>query len=274
MMRSTMRPLLLGACASLIAGSAAAAPQIEISREIDLRLTIHPITVERVGGAEPLQLDLPANRPAASLRFAVGWPTSEARSTVELVAQRQATETASVRLVATVLGEQEALIQTTRSFPLQDRSTNLFEIARSGERSLTIAVGIALSERTVVKQGAPSGGQPLVLQLEVRSVEGEQSRLLETNRLSTLVGEPVTYSFQHGGDQSKESVSVTLRPVRLVDQIVEIEVQLAGALPDDDGARWTHRRERWVTTSGATSSIDFTSGDPPIGYRFRVTPTY
>ena len=46
-------------------------------------------------------------------------------------------------------------------------------------------------------------------------------------------------------------------------------------LPDtEQGVMLMSRKEQWLATRGATSSLTLETGEPPRGYRFLVTPYF
>jgi hypothetical protein len=157
----------------------------------------------------------------------------------------------------------------TREFAVEDEVTVLFEVARLGEEPLTLAIRAeATAERVVVP--AVSALAPILLNLEILRVEGGQTILLESNRLQTFVGEPVSYAF-HVGDTAAE---VKLTPSRVAGEMVDLGIEVLGMLPGTDGPVVVGRREQWLTNRGATSSLSIEAGQPPVGYRFRVTPSF
>ncbi len=98
---------------------------------------------------------------------------------------------------------------------------------------------------------------------------------LEKDQLQTFVGQPVTYSFRLGQPGEAESGSVRLLPAQLVGDTLRIEVEMSGTLPDGEGSvAVISRTEQWLSSSGATSSLALETGEPPRGFRFRVTPRF
>jgi len=55
---------------------------------------------------------------------------------------------------------------------------------------------------------------------------------------------------------------------------VTIEADISGALPSVGGTVLVSRRERIVASRRATSQLTATTGTPPAGYRFQVTPDF
>ena len=72
-----------------------------------------------------------------------------------------------------------------------------------------------------------------------------------------------------------ETGSVRLLPAQLLGDTLRIEVDISGTLPDGEGSvAVISRTEEWLSTSGATSSVALETGEPPKGFRFRVTPRF
>jgi hypothetical protein len=93
--------------------------------------------------------------------------------------------------------------------------------------------------------------------------------------LNTFVGQPVSYSFRLGQPGEVQSGSVRLLPAQLVGDTLRVEVDISGTLPDAEGSMaLISRTEEWLSTSGATSSLVLETGEPPKGFRFRVTPRF
>ena len=66
-----------------------------------------------------------------------------------------------------------------------------------------------------------------------------------------------------------------LFPAQLVGDTLRIDVEISGTLPDGEGSvAVISRTEQWLSTSGATSSLALETGEPPKGFRFRVTPRF
>ena len=76
-----------------------------------------------------------------------------------------------------------------------------------------------------------------------------------------------------GGD-SAESVRLVLRPVRIMGAVTEMEIEVTGSLPGDPDRLLLSRRETLVSNRGTLSAITVTSGKPPAGYRFAITPDF
>lgn len=168
----------------------------------------------------------------------------------------------------------EAPVAAERTIGIDGRATALFEIRRDGDRPLTLGV-TAVADREMVVRTMPRVGRALAFEVELLRLDGDREISLETNVLRTFERQSVSYRFRIGSPPRVESLEVELTPVRLRGEIVEIEVDVAGMLPDGDGGSVAvARRERWVSTRGAGSSVSIVGGDPPRGYRVLVTPRF
>jgi hypothetical protein len=105
-------------------------------------------------------------------------------------------------------------------------------------------------------------------------VDGE-SVPLETNDLSTFVGETVEYMFRIGHGDSLEHVRLALTPARLEDDLAEILVDLTGTI--HAGLReplLLSRHDTLFTDRGTTSEVAATVGEPADGFVFKITPIW
>ena len=137
-------------------------------------------------------------------------------------------------------------------------STVLFEVFRDVDRSLTLAVASEIETRTVYSH-RPTMGRPLAFSLEIQRVLEGKPISLETDLLSTFVGESVSYSFDLGGPDA-ESVRVQLTPLRIVGEIIEIDAQISGKLPDEDDLEVALDERRIVVASVPNHDIRFFLG--------------
>ena len=51
----------------------------------------------------------------------------------------------------------------------------------------------------------------------------------------------------------------------------EVEAELDGSLPGDDGRSYLDRHETLLLSEASTATLRVVRGDPPVGYRFRVS---
>jgi len=119
-----------------------------------------------------------------------------------------------------------------------------------------------------------SVGAPVKFLIAVERVDGERIVLLETNELNTFVGQSVEYSFRLGQDEGLEAVRLALLPTATSGELVTIDAEISGALPGPGGTVLLSHRERIVASKRATSRVSATTGTPPAGYRFQVTPDF
>ncbi len=92
--------------------------------------------------------------------------------------------------------------------------------------------------------------------------------------LQTFENETVRYEFERGPELTDEALTLSLTPLRLIGDLIEINVNIEGRLPGDDGVTVIARDENLVVNRGAMLPVDVTIGDPPVGYRFQVTTLF
>jgi hypothetical protein len=155
----------------------------------------------------------------------------------------------------------------------QDTETVLFEVHRARETGLTLAVECE-TYREITAATRPEIGAPVSFDLEVHWVEGDRAVLLETNRLDSFVGDPVSYAFSLDEGGSARSMEVRIVPMRLVGGVLQLEMEVTGTVSSDAAPRLVARKDRWLSSSGAQSSLEVVEGEPKTGYRFSVTPHY
>jgi hypothetical protein len=276
--RAPRAAIRLVACA-LVAAPATAEPSIHFVEHEEVALEIRPLTAETVPAMEgPATLDVGPSSPAR-LELRVLWPDAQEPSLLRLRAERELTPAGHlVRLHSELVRPGEgAPVQATREIAFRSGSgstTALFEVARLGERVLTLAVAGELTRR-MTYSATPVVGEPLLFELEIEWVEQGRAVTLETNQLSTFVGQSVGYSFRLGATGEAESLSVRLLPVQLVGDTVRLDVDVSGTLPDPEGGVvLVSRQEQWLSTRDTTTALSLASGEPPTGFRFQVTPRF
>lgn len=264
--------LTLAAVLSILAlggpGSAAADRVKKIPLvEIEVRALSEPEPQRRA-------LVLKADRPAR-LQFETGWDEiGDVR--VELTGRAEAAGNAGarrVRLQALLALPDGRRIQASREAVVKERSTFLFELFRQDDRPFTLAITAEISQGLEVIHTV-SVGSPVRFEIEVVRVEGSAQTSLERNMLHTFVNQTVRYEFNRGPDLTDEALTLSLTPVRLIGDLAEIKVNIEGRLSKDEEVTVIARDENLVVNRGATSSIDVMIGDPPVGYRFRVTALF
>ena len=273
-----LRPTLLFAgLAAALCLPVAADPRLRLVETEKIVLEVRPLTasfaVEPQGGG---RLELGPTDPLSSVELALRWPGERKTTRVALTAQRRPPRAGVehlVRLDAEVRLADGREVRATREVAIQQATTVLFELYREYGRALTLAVdGRVVREESLAVR--PTAGPAVQLVLEVERVWDGRTAPLETNRLSTFVGEPVTYSFRLGEEQELESVRVRLTPLKLFGDVAQMEMEVSGALPDGETTRRIERTEQWLASRDTTSSVTVEAGEPPRGYRFLVTARF
>ena len=222
----------------------------------------------------PHFLMLKADRPAR-LQFESGWDEI-GNVRVELTGRAEAMGDAgarTVRLQAILTLPDGRRVQASREVVIKDRSTILFELFRQDDRPFTLAITAEISQTWEVIH-TPSFGPPVRFEVEVVRVEGNTQTSLERNMLQTFANETVRYEFKRGPKLTDEALTLSLTPLRLIGDLIEINVNIEGRLPGDDGVTVIARDENLVVNRGAMLPVDVTIGDPPVGYRFQVTTLF
>jgi hypothetical protein len=216
------------------------------------------------------QLTLNADRPAR-LQFSTEW-AAFGRVRVELTGRSEAAGIEGarrVRLQAVLTLPDERRIQATREALIKDRATFLFELFRIDDSPFTLAIDAELAQSWEVVNFV-SVGPPVRFEVEVFRVMAGDQTSLERNMLHTFEDQTVQYEFKSGPELTDEALTLSLTPVRLSGDLIEIKVNIAGRLPGDDDVTVLARDETLIVSRGTISPIDATVGDPPTGYRFRV----
>jgi hypothetical protein len=231
-------------------------------------------TVEEVDG--DFALDVGETSPA-ELVLRVLWPDPGLPSRLELRATRRPSAAGQIVRLESELVPPDGRTPTRAVREIvftAGTATALFEVARQGDRALTLAVQGELTRRATYT-ALPTVGAPVRFRVDIEWVERGAAVTLETNWLNTFVGRSVAYSFRLGEIEEAASASVRLLPVQILGDAVRIEVDITGTLPDPErGVAMVSRREQWLSTKGTTSTLSFASGEPPTGYRFVVTPQF
>jgi hypothetical protein len=256
---------------------AAAQTAIHLSEHERIVLEIRVLTAETVEEPEGgFALEVEEASPA-ELDLRVLWPDPRVPRRLKLRAERALTAAGHVVRLASELqrGDGTVTARAKRDITFfSETTTALFEVARVGDRVLTLAVAGELTRETTYT-ARPVVGTPVQFQLDIEWVEQGSAVTLETNHLSTFVGQSVSYSFRLGEIGEAESASVRLLPARILGDTVRIEVDVTGTLPDPEGGVvMVSRQEQWLSTRGTTSTLSLASGEPPTGFRFVVTPRF
>jgi hypothetical protein len=164
---------------------------------------------------------------------------------------------------------------SNRDLVIREAGTQLVDIYEDDDRRVVLALRAESDTRPVAEvYRLLTPGDPVRLSVEIERVDGDRFIPLETNILNTFVGLSVEYSFRRGAGDSAESVLLRMRPVRIAGSVAELVIEVTGSLPGDPDRLLLSRRETLVSTRGAMSSVTVSSGDPPSGYRFRITPDF
>jgi len=274
-------PLLAGGIAA--AALAATAPPPGAGRAVHLSyktvfdLKVLPVNASPTEGTPPQRLRIRVEpEGGGETEFSLVWPGPDAETVLKLRARQAAPASGAdhaLELEAELALPGGTTVRADRRIAFDERTTALFEVYRHEDRPLTLVIEAEAVREAVVSRH-PAAGTPIRFLLEIQRIEQGRTIPLETNELRTLEGQAVSYSFRLGSSPDAEAARVSLRPLRINGSIVEIEVETDGRLPDGDGLMVLGRRERWVASRGATSTLEFQSGDPPTGYRFLVTPDF
>jgi hypothetical protein len=253
-----------------------ATPQVALETHVVLK--IEAMTVE--GGRSkaagtPQEMEIGPSRPA-SVDLVVPWGTDRATVTVHFEARLTSLTPdgeAVLLCECSTTRAGRAPVVASREIRLADEGSGLFEVFGEGERRLLLTLHAEQAGRAVVRPPA-SVGAPVRFEVAVERVDGERIVLLETNELHTFVGESVEYSFRQGQGDGLEAVRLTLLPVAVSGDLVTIDAEIAGALPGAGGTALVSHTERIVASRRSTSRVTATTGTPPAGYRFQVTPDF
>jgi hypothetical protein len=164
-------------------------------------------------------------------------------------------------------------VAASREVRIADGGSGLFEVFGDGDRRLLLTLRGEQVSRAIVRPPAAAGA-PVRFIVAVERVDGDRIVLLETNELHTFVGQSVEYSFRQGADEALEAVRLSLLPTSVSGDLVTIEADISGALPGPGGTALISRRERIVASRRATSRLAATTGTPPAGYGFQVSPDF
>jgi len=270
-----IRAAVLGLVVVSSAWPVAAAPAIHVSERSEVRLVVRPLTARLAPGAKAPRLVV-TNGDEAKGEALLDWPAGRGPARLELVAR--AVEASGegeqvLEVLARLTLADGTLVQAARTLRFTQRATSLFEVYRAEEETLTVALE---AEVEVVKRftAPPIPGAVVRFHLEIERVLDGRVIPLESNDLDTFVGEPVSYSFRLGDRPESESARLTLRPLRVVGTVVEIEAELGGALASAGDLAVIGRTERILASRDATSTLALETGTPPVGYRFRITPRF
>ncbi len=270
-----VRAAIVGWALLCVAAPCLSAPDIHVSEHSEVRLTVRALTARWAAGAKEPRLVVPGGG-EASAESVLDWPAGHGPTKLAITvrsAETSADGEQTVEVAARLTLADGTLVSAARSLRFVERTTSLFEVYRAGDETLTLALE---AEAEVVKRFAsrPSPGAPVRFHLEIERVLDGRAIPLESNDLDTFVGEPVSYSFVLGEKPESERAKLTLRPLRVVGAMIEIEAEIGGALASAADLAVIGRTERILASRDATSTIALETGTPPVGYRFRITPRF
>lgn len=252
---------------------------VPVTREAMLVVHARPILIEdeTTSDLPELRLDVP---PSETARTSIALPADRgpdmpARIRLEVEGDPSLADAPHrVTLRATWPSEGGASASAERTIEIREGTTGFFEAAHGPGWRLTLAVRAERTER-IVARPPRTPELPVVFRVEVGRLVAGDYVALETNDLSTFRGEPVEYSFRLGRDETLEDLRLVLTPVRIEGEVVEIRVEIAGSLHRGrETPVLLSRRETWITDKKTTSEITAAVGEPPDGFRFRVTPVW
>jgi hypothetical protein len=266
------------AVAALSVSAASGSPPVAVETHVDLRVT--PLVAEQgrsktAGSTQATDVG-PATPGAVDLVIPWGSAKGGGSVTVHLAATMTSVTPEGdvvLRLEATSTAPGRPPVPASREIRLTDEGSGLFEVFGEGDRRILLTLQGERSARAIVRP-PPEIGPPVRFGVTIQRVDGERAITLETDDLHTFVGQSVEYSFRQGQDDGLESVRLSLLPVAVTGDIITIDAEISGALPGPRGTELISRHERVVASRLASSAIEATTGKPPAGYRFQVTPDF
>lgn len=257
--------------------AASAGPSIHIVERDRIQLQVRTLTARTVEtDARSFLMDV-VDDATAQLDLNVLWPDPAVPRRLRLTASRDLTSAGQLVSIESTLAAADGSkpIRASREILFTSEATTaLFEVARSGERVLTLAIDGELT-REQAYSARPVVGPHVAFRLEIQWVERGQTVTLETNHLDTFVGQSVSYEFSLGEAGEAESVRLELMPSRMIGETLQLDVDVSGTLPGtDESVSVVGRKEQWLATSNATSSLSLATGEPPTGFVFLVTPRF
>ncbi len=248
-----------------------------VEMEARLRLEVQPMAVTgdetRIFESRSVEI-VPDG--GGSLRLELTWPDPERSSGIDLHfsgAPSTAGSVHQVRLQSSVTIHGDDPVVVDRWAALDEGSLRFIEIFARGDRHLTLALKVEEILRPVVLQ--PSGKDlPVEFRLEVSRVMAQGVALLETNTLRTFVGRQVSYSFRRGEGDDFEEVRLNLTPLQIQGNLLRLQFDLQGEMRTGAIPLFLNRSETMLTGRSTANEFEAVSGEPPLGYRFTVTPVF
>ncbi len=268
--------LLCSAGAASVCGSLLAGP-VRIVEAVAFRLDVRPMLVVdgEAGGLPNRGFEIPPGE-QGRLRMELPWPDSGRSGVLVLIGKGQSDDPDGelrLELEAVLTLPDGRSVRANRTLIQREGAVGLFEVYRDPSVRVTLGVSAERQIRHVAHR-IEAVGDRVLFRLDVDAIRGERVYELESNRMNTFVGEPVAYSFRRGEAELAESVRIELTPLSKTGELVEVLVEISGSLPGQPSRLVLSRRETLVTSRGATSSVAVTTGSPPAGYRFRISPEF
>jgi hypothetical protein len=247
-----------------------AAPAIRMEPAASLRAEVVLTGPDLPGTIGFLEVESLPGQPATA-SIDLPWPAG-ARLALRLAGDFDSSAT-TVEAEVTVVRGDEALSRTARRLAVGGSSSTIWEVHRAQGRRILLGVRVERLARPAVPP-PPRVGAQVAFRLFVERVQGDAITLLETNDLNTFVGEPVSYSFRRGAGIEEERIRVGVSPLRILDDVVQVSLDLEARLPGEDAPPPFRRTQTLFVTRGVESRVVVATGDPPSGYRFRLVAEF
>lgn len=274
-----MKPLRVLVAVGVLAGAVSfgnAVPPVVLETHVVLR--VEALIGERgrsKSGGIPQEAEVGPGRPA-EIELAVPWGADRETLTVRLTARLTSVTPDGEAVLfceSSVSKPGRSPVSASREIRLAEEGSGLFDVFSDDRRRLVLSLQGEKVDRPVVRTFATIGA-PVRILVGVERVDGTRIVPLETDELHTFVGQSVEYSFHQGENDGLEAVRLTLLPVAISEDLLTIVAEINGALPGPSGTALISRSERIVASRRATSTVMATTGTPPAGYRFQVTPEF
>jgi len=249
-----------------------------IQEEARIALEIDAVLVGADGGRSigTRQVEVPRSG-KGEVDLPVPWPESGGGpGSLHLAATGTAApegEPQEIHLDAALSLRSGRTVTAGRALSLGEGTASLFEVFAEKGARLVLAVRGERVTRPVLRESFGVGA-PVRFHLVVERVDGERQVAVETNDLSSFLGEQVEYSFRRGEGAAAESVRLVLTVDRIVGDVAEVQSDVSASLPGADAPILMSHQDRLFATRGAVSTVTVVTGQPAAGYRFQVTPQF
>ncbi|MEW5807174.1 MAG: hypothetical protein AB1756_07505 [Acidobacteriota bacterium] len=185
--------------------------------------------------------------------------------------------------------EEKTEYRRSEKIELNDGSSSLLEIYNSPviDKKIILNLKASLKDVETFRIAYPSTTK-VHFQLNIYRISKGKEILLEQNSLSTLVGQTASYYLHlfagekdgKKGKLGEEELDIRMIPLSIADEIVEVEIVLAGRILTSGGKGQPVeiRRVDKVGNSSPHSvliaSDDSSGGDVKEGYRFEIIPSF